>query len=368
MEEFSFFDEEELNFIYITSKNIETIDYDICEDCNVKMTVLLEKNSLTCDNCGKIVNDAIKNGISVYSAKNYNTNNLVPNQSTPYFRDDFCEENLEIQKEDKNKIKKNNIEKQYKKIFYHDEGGLFSEEIIKIATELFLNISIHDILRGDNRKCVMAVCIYYVCINRNKVLESKIKNIMNISDKKFLKGLKLYKSYESQGLVKVPQLENSIDIYVNKFFIDIDINKYVNNDKMVVNYKTFVVILTRLMLRSRIAKTSTNKSKCVSNIYLLVILANINIKIDVIISACKISKTTIYKPIDRLIDILNKSEKVDKIYQTINLLFSKYNFSIDTLLTNFKRRQKKNRITSPTANENVNVLSPEDVYNLKKEY
>lgn len=346
MDDFQFMTMDEMNEIYSDSKEIKD-DPNKCPNCQIEMTFYQNESMLMCEKCGGKKNNIFKSaGLSMYSYKNYTGNGYSNNYYNNHLgsRSYVYEKDTKNHEESKIRIKESNIEKQYRRFFYQDNDTIINDDIILLATKQFAKIAKNNIIRGKNRNSLMAVCINYECLKNGKSMENKIIEIMGLTKYEFSGGKKKYEEFVTKGIIKKPNYGCDIEISINQYFIDLEINQNVKFE-LIKKYKKFVVLLSKLLINLRISSSSTIKSKLIASLYIFIILSGLKISLDILSEKCKISKTTIQKPIYLFLEFLKK-EKGTKNYQMFETLFNKCEFDLEYLVNFFQRKKRKKRINN----------------------
>lgn len=292
------FDYLDLNAIDI-DENDDIIDDENLICCELPMQS--DKTFLICSTCGRMKED-YKNEQSSYTTKNLymDTENDDVNFRIKGPNNKIYEKKTTINN-NKNNQKKNTI-KQVTSLKQNDTSNLIPDYILLKAANLYYeSIQKYTTKRGNIKKGIMVIFIYYECLKEGILRKiSEICQITKVDMKYVNKGMKQLNIYMSIGLLNLPIHIDIIPFYIDRYFKLLNIHDY---------YKKFVSELVYFSLDNNICRASRKFSRVIGAIYVLIKLTEAPFSKDFLTQKCDISRGTIVKFCQTIMDILEKNSE-----------------------------------------------------------
>ncbi len=176
------------------------------------------------------------------------------------------------------------------------------------------------IIRGKNRKSVIAGCILFACRKKNKTRSPKeIAELFGLKYTEITKGCKIF-----QKLAKLKKMEFKVQFTKPEHFI----TRFCEELKIKENYAEQSIQISNNVQKLQIASVHTPLSLATGSIYLMIHLNGLNIQKKTIAEKFNVSQVTIakaFKKLEPFIGILTN----DKICDKLSVEIKKYQDDID---------------------------------------
>ncbi len=176
------------------------------------------------------------------------------------------------------------------------------------------------IIRGKNRKSVIAGCILFACRKKNKTRSPKeIAELFGLKYTEITKGCKIF-----QKLAKLKKMEFKVQFTKPEHFI----TRFCEELKIKENYAEQSIQISDNVQKLQIASVHTPLSLATGSIYLMIHLNGLNIQKKTIAEKFNVSQVTIakaFKKLEPFIGILTN----DKICDKLSVEIKKYQDDID---------------------------------------
>ncbi len=176
------------------------------------------------------------------------------------------------------------------------------------------------IIRGKNRKSVIAGCILFACRKKNKTRSPKeIAELFGLKYTEITKGCKIF-----QKLAKLKQMEFKVNFTKPEHFI----TRFCEELKIKDNYAEQAIQISDNVQKLQIASVHTPLSLATGSIFLMIHLNGLNIQKKTIAEKFNVSQVTIakaFKKLEPFINILTNNKVCDKLSVEIK----KYQDDID---------------------------------------
>ena len=196
-----------------------------------------------------------------------------------------------------------------KKCSKHNLPSIISDT----ANSLYSVISDTKISRGNNRKGIIAACVFNACKECNVPRSIKeLAEIFEITPKILTKGCKNYTEIIRINKHNVDRVQNTRSINVNDF-----IERFCHNLNFKDNDIRTIIKIAELCCENNLVYDNTPPAMACGCIYLFVKLNQLQINKKEISDQCKISEVTINKCYKKL---CSDKEFIDLIYSTCDLI------------------------------------------------
>ena len=293
----------------------EIFDDTVCNICKTN-SLTNKKGQMICTNCGNIESFNIDNGAEwrYYGAEDSKgsdpnrcgmpTNSLLPEFSMGSVIPFKCNESWDMRK-----IRNYNIwigscyrEKSLYNVFetmtIRAKSKGIPSCIIEDAKYKYKIISEAKISRGENRKGIIASCIYEACKENNSTRSTKeIAEIFQINSTSMTKGFKKYNEImltidDSKKRLKGESISEPLD-FINRFCSNLDLVSEI------LEICKFVCLQIE---KYDLVSVNTPTSKAAGSIYLVAYLFNLDLNKRDISNICLTSEVTISKCFTKLIE------------------------------------------------------------------
>jgi transcription initiation factor TFIIIB Brf1 subunit/transcription initiation factor TFIIB len=164
------------------------------------------------------------------------------------------------------------------------------------------------IIRGKNRKSVIAGCILFACRKKNKTRSPKeIAELFGLKYTEITKGCKIF-----QKLAKLKKMEFKVQFTKPEHFI----TRFCEELKIKENYAEQSIQISNNVQKLQIASVHTPLSLATGSIYLMIHLNGLNIQKKTIAEKFNVSQVTIakaFKKLEPFIGILTNDKICDKL-------------------------------------------------------
>ena len=189
------------------------------------------------------------------------------------------------------------------------EKGNLPRIISNTANSLYASISDAKISRGNNRKGIIAACVYNACKECNVPRSIKeLSEIFDISPKILTKGCKNYREITRLNKQNIDRIQNTRSINLNDF-----IERFCHNLSISKNDSNNILKITNLCIEKKLIYDNTPMAMACGCIYLYIQIKKMNINKKIISENCKISEVTInkcYKKIKSDTDLMEEIKKI----------------------------------------------------------
>lgn len=171
--------------------------------------------------------------------------------------------------------------------------------IIEVAKHMYKQISETKISRGDNRKGIIASCIFIACKKFDKCARSnkEIAEIFKIDSTNMTKGFKKF----NEIMLMVEKKNNYNNDYSISESLDF-INRFCSNLNLEEDTIQLCKYVCKKIEEYDLVSENTPTSKAAGTIYLVSYIFNLNISKSDISNTCLTSEVTISKCFSKLID------------------------------------------------------------------
>jgi len=171
--------------------------------------------------------------------------------------------------------------------------------IIEVAKHMYKQISETKISRGDNRKGIIASCIFIACKKFDKCARSnkEIAEIFKIDSTNMTKGFKKF----NEIMLMVEKKNNYNNDYSISESLDF-INRFCSNLNLEEDTTQLCKYVCKKIEEYDLVSENTPTSKAAGTIYLVSYIFNLNISKSDISNTCLTSEVTISKCFSKLID------------------------------------------------------------------
>ena len=171
--------------------------------------------------------------------------------------------------------------------------------IIEVAKKMYKQISETKISRGDNRKGIIASCIFIACKKFDKCARSnkEIAEIFKIDSTNMTKGFKKF-----NDIMLIVEKDKRGDIEYNISESNDFINRFCSNLNLENDTKDLCKHVCQKIEEYDLVSENTPTSKAAGTIYLVSYIFNLNISKNDISQTCLTSEVTISKCFGKLID------------------------------------------------------------------
>ncbi len=178
------------------------------------------------------------------------------------------------------------------------------------------------IIRGKNRKSVIAGCILFACRKKNKTRSPKeIAELFGLKYTEITKGCKIF-----QKLAKLKQMEFKVQFTKPEHFI----TRFCEELKIKDGYAEQAIQIANNVQKLQIASVHTPLSLATGSIFLMIHLNGLNIQKKTIAEKFNVSQVTIAKAFKKLEPFINILTN-DRICDKLSVEIKKYQDDIDVL-------------------------------------
>lgn len=351
-----------------------------CDTCNTGDKIFIDYNQgiLVCTGCGTIIENILDEnpewrqyGSDIKNDKsrcNFPTNNFLPQSSLGtsiacsnkskiktlhnWSAMPYKERSLHlVLKEIQNRCRKANILK-----CIEDDAKILYKNISECRHINGKNKGKYIIIRGVNRKGLIAACVFYACLRKGHTRSPKeIANVFELKYTDITKGCKTFIK-----LIKIKKLDyefhsSSPEHFIQRFCKELHIKK---------EFVDQAIKIARNIQKLNIASVHTPLSKATASILLMADINNIPITKKLISKQFKISEVTImktYKKIESYKKILINDELTNKIINILNK--EKINLEIPEKL---KKKYEKLINTNKESNQNLSFVKTIHKFDIRK--
>jgi len=193
------------------------------------------------------------------------------------------------------------------------------------------NMGKNIIIRGVNRRSLIAACVLFACKRKGKSRSPKeIAKIFNLKNTEITKGCKMFQKMAKLCKIELNTSNNNPEQFILRFCDELKIK----ND-----YAEQAIQISKNVQKLCIASVHTPLSLATGSIYLMIMINGLQIHKKVIASKFNVSQVTIakaYKKLEPFIKILTN----DAICDNLNIKIKKYQSDIqiaDSLKPKFLR-------------------------------
>jgi len=331
-------------------KKIIYNNYIFCKKCNThdKIVEDMEKGIILCTGCGLIFANIIDNTPEWRSFENnnighsrcsYHTNHFLPQSSLgtsisgmrktrvktlhTWSAMPYKERSLNIVlKEIQSRCRKGYILK-----CIEDEAKILYKNISECKHIKGKNQGKNIITRGDNRKSLIAACVFYACKRIGKTRSPiEIAKLFNLECKDITRGCKIFLK-----LIKIKKMEYILTPSLPEHFIP-RFCKVLNIKEKFID---LAIKITKNISKLNIATSHTPLSVAVASILLMININNIPIKKIEIAKKFGVSEITMTKTYRKLIqykNILIDDEKTNKLKEMIEEIIKEIGIPMSLLI------------------------------------
>jgi transcription initiation factor TFIIIB Brf1 subunit/transcription initiation factor TFIIB len=297
---------DDLNSLYENCKeNIEQ-KINVCNHCSIPMDIV--DNLYICKNCGFMIEITVSERVFKNSNQSFTVKGNCGQANT-------LKKLNRILSEPSQESQKNNILKSIVK-FNQNSGELkLSKDTINQVVDLYYestnpiidNKTVHFTYRSQSKNGGIAACIYVVTCNNEIPIETKkiMKFCELTNSNKFNKGMENLMRFVK--IEKKDPIPNHIKENLEKLEITLDYSKVIE--------EIYYTVLNRITEFKGIY-SSTNISRCIGIIYLIIKQCDIGITEKTIAAKCEISKTTFER---FYLYLVNNKEIINVILKANNI-------------------------------------------------
>lgn len=359
-----------------------------CEECNSEDIIEDTSNGiLICTNCGQVLSNLMDSGAewTQYNDDNKKDMNrcshpisqLLPQSSTATTIAGSCSSRIKtLHGWSLMPYKERSLNDVFKIIQKKCSEGKIMKCIEDDAKIMYKNISdcIHItgknkgkpiIIRGKNRKSVIASCVLFACRKKDKTRSPKeIAGLFDLKHTEITKGCKIF-----QKLAKNKKIELKLNSTVPEHFI----LRFCEELKIKKEYTEQAIQISNNVQKLQIASVHTPISLATGSIYLMIHLNNLAIQKKIIADKFEVSQVTIakaFKKIEPFMNLLTNNELCDRLaieikkYQNdINLTeelkpkFMRFNIDINKSLSKYPDNCIIYNILKIDSDNNYNINS-----------
>lgn len=171
------------------------------------------------------------------------------------------------------------------------EKNNLSKKVIDTSKSLYSIISEYKISRGNNRKGIIAACVFNACKECNAPRSIKeLAKIFEITPKVLTKGCKNYTEIIRKNKINIDRNQKTDSINLNDF-----IERFSNKLNLSKNDVKEIIFIANLCHKYLLVYDNTPPSMATGCIYLYIKLKNLPINKKLISENCLISEVTINK-------------------------------------------------------------------------
>ncbi len=234
-----------------------TSDSNTCYQCNGKLTYSIDGLETICSECG-IVKEYID--ITTDSPKNNVARLRIVGRNSSILQSDLYRSNSA----DAGEMQKKQIADEYKS--YRDKhiesgGRAFPLDACKIATEHYSLIQKNYVKRSQNKKAIMASCLWRACLQVNFApSRNEVASLMQLNSKGIAKGDNFVRSLVSNHQVDIDLNVDICKPEINTLFITLfkDVEE---NDKKYEQLRNAVYKIIQIAMQNNIGTNSILRSK-----------------------------------------------------------------------------------------------------------
>jgi hypothetical protein len=191
-----------------------------CRHCNCELQRNINNISDTCDNCGIITEDVTEEYINVADLMNnklrivgYNCNHFQPD----LYRSDNGNINI---------LQKKHIMNEYKdyRQKYIESGGVpFPLTACELATDFYNLIQQHCVKRSQNKKSIMAACLWIACLQIDFApSKTEISKFMQLPHKGIARGSNFIRTLVSNKKINIDPNINPLYPEIKTLFLQLN--------------------------------------------------------------------------------------------------------------------------------------------------
>ena len=359
-----------------------------CEECNSEDIIEDTSNGiLICTNCGQVLSNLMDSGAewTQYNDDNKKDMNrcshpisqLLPQSSTATTIAGSCSSRIKtLHGWSLMPYKERSLNDVFKIIQKKCSEGKIMKCIEDDAKIMYKNISdcIHItgknkgkpiIIRGKNRKSVIASCVLFACRKKDKTRSPKeIAGLFDLKHTEITKGCKIF-----QKLAKNKKIELKLNSTVPEHFI----LRFCEELKIKKEYTEQAIQISNNVQKLQIASVHTPISLATGSIYLMIHLNNLAIQKKIIADKFEVSQVTIakaFKKIEPFMNLLTNNElcnrlaiEIQKYQNDIDLTeelkpkFMRFNIDINKSLSKYPDNCIIYNILKIDSDNNYNINS-----------
>jgi transcription initiation factor TFIIIB Brf1 subunit/transcription initiation factor TFIIB len=325
-----------------------------CEDCQTNNIIEDVANaSIICMDCGKILNLLLDTNaewlnINEEGKKGLNRcgstiNKLLPQSSMATTIRGYTKSRLKtLHGWSAMPYKERSLNEVFKKIQAKcEEAGIIKciEDDAKIIYKNLSeskhldgkNIGKNIIIRGVNRRSLIAACVLFACKRKGKSRSPKeIAKIFNLKNTEITKGCKMFQKMAKLTKIDLHTSNNNPEQFIMRFCDELKIKN---------EYAEQAIQISKNVEKLCIASVHTPLSLATGSIYLMIVINGLDIHKKVIASKFNVSQVTIakaYKKLEPFIKILTNDKICDNLNKKIKIYQSDISIA-DSLKPKFLR-------------------------------
>lgn len=237
-------------------------ELDICKNCNCYLQRSINNISNICDTCGIITEEVSEENINLSEVMNNKLRIVGPN------RNKFQPDLYRSDSGNTNALQKKHILNEYKEYRqkYIDIGGRsFPLRACELATDYYNLIQQHCVKRSQNKKSIMAACLWQACLRINFApSKTEISKFMQLPHKGIAKGSNFIRTLVSDGKLDIDPNINPLIPEIETLFLQLG---YLDE-----KYKTLHSIIYNIIMIASdnlIGVNSMSRSKVIGTTYIV---------------------------------------------------------------------------------------------------
>lgn len=243
-----------------TEENLQ--DVDKCKCCGNILQRNINNINNTCDNCG-IVSDEIPDEVVDTSTLTNHKLRIVGRNSNQFQPDLYKSDNGNINALQKKQILNEYID--YRQRFIEMGGRAFPLNACTLATDLYNKIQQQCVKRSQNKKVIMAACLWHACLIISFApSKTEIAKLMQLSNKGIAKGTNFIRAKVSEKKLDLNPNTNPIYPEIRTLFLQLN---YV--DEKYIPLHHIVWKLINISIENSICINSLPKSKVIAFTFVL---------------------------------------------------------------------------------------------------
>lgn len=254
-----------LELIATINKEAEFItqdDLDICRQCGTVLQRSINNISNTCDKCGIITDEVSEEIINVADMMNNKLRIVGPN------RNRFQPDLYRSDSGNTNKLQKTHIMNEYKEYRqkHIDSGGRsFPLLACELATDYYNLIQKHCVKRSQNKKSIMAACLWHACLQINFApSKTEISKFMQLPHKGIARGSNFIRTLVSDGKLDIDPNINPLIPEIQTLFLQLG---YLDEKYKVLHDIVYNIIT--IASNNLIGVNSMSRSKVIGTTYIV---------------------------------------------------------------------------------------------------
>lgn len=367
--------DEEILKIINTKPDPKNINHNVCPTCGTDIHIVTDFSYgiNVCSSCGIVINNILDDNRE-WKQYNEDKENNIRN-SMNYFLPQSslgttiaCSNRLALKrlhnwssmpykerslnnvlKDIQSRCRTNNLMK-----YIEDDAKILYKNISESKHPDGKNKGKNIIIRGSNRKSLIAACVFFACKrNGNTRSPHEIAKIFDLNHKEITKGCKIF-----LNLMRIREMTYATQTSTAEHFII----RYCRELKISKNIIPQALQISKNIQKLNIASAHTPFSVAIGSIMAIINLNNLNITKKIIVEKFDVTEVTItkaYKKIEKYIQILISDDLVDKLVNIIDQ--EKKDSPIPKKLTNLYNSISENYNIQDINNKYFDILKDSEI-------